>query len=127
MEENRYANNLPAEGKEDNANFSIHDLIQMGMRLGMPGRKNRAAVLVGEDGRVIGADFPGNLHDLLLVHPDDRTQDRQVHHSPGNVHRVHGLAGDLPQALAGDQGFCPAAGGYFLGNAHHEPAHDNGE
>lgn len=29
MEENRYANNLPAEGKEDNANFSIHDLIQM--------------------------------------------------------------------------------------------------
>ena len=29
MEENRYANNLPAEGKEDNANFSIYDLIQM--------------------------------------------------------------------------------------------------
>ena len=45
----------------------------------------------------------------------------------GHDERVHGLAGDLTQALAGDKGLAAGAACHTLGKAHHEAAHDEGE
>ena len=93
----------------------------------MAGGKHGAAVLIGQDGGVIGADLPGDLHDLLLVHAHNGAQDGDADHLAGDGHGVHGLAGHLAQTLAGDQGLGPAPLGHRLGNAHHKAAHDDGE
>ena len=93
----------------------------------MPGGKDGAAVLIGQDGGLVGADLPGDLNDLLLVQTDAGPEDGQIHHRAGDVHGLHGLAGHLAQTLASDQGLGADALGHNLGDSHHEPAHDDGE
>ena len=83
----------------------------IGPQPGMPGGKHGAAVLVGQDGGLKGADLPGDADDLLLVHAHHRAGGwaggtRRV----GGGHGLHGLAGHLAQALAGDHGPRAAAG-----------------
>ncbi len=62
-----------------------------------------------------------------LSMPTTGPQDGQVDHGAGDQHGVHGLAGHLAQALAGDQGLGAAPLGHRLGDAHHEAAHEHGE
>ncbi|CAN3996209.1 Phosphate/phosphite/phosphonate ABC transporters, periplasmic binding protein, partial [Dysosmobacter welbionis] len=94
---------------------------------GVAGREHRAAVLIGEDGGVEHPDLPGHADDLHLVHADQGPQHRQGGHILGDPQGQHGLAGHLAQGLAGDQGAGVGLPGDGLGDAHHEPAHDEGE
>ncbi|MPN03507.1 hypothetical protein SDC9_150737 [bioreactor metagenome] len=93
----------------------------------MPGGKHGAAILVGEDGGLKGADVAGQADDLLLVHSDHRTQHRQGAHRLGALHGPHSLGGHLPQGFPRDQGAGPRAPGDVLRDAHHKPAHEYGE
>ena len=99
----------------------------MGLRLGVTGGEHRAAVLIGQNGGIEGADMAGDADDLLLIHADEGTQHRQRGSVLTDGQRRHGLAGHLPQTLAGDQ--CAAAQlvGQSVRQTHHEPAHDEGE
>ena len=93
----------------------------------MTGGEDGAAVLVGQDGCVEGADVAGDLDNFLLVHADQGTEDGLLHHVLGDRHRRHGLAGHLSQTLAGDQSASAHPVCDHLRNAHHEPAHGQGE
>ena len=99
----------------------------MGAGFGMAGGEHGAAVLVGQDGGLKGADVTGDADDLLLVHADHRPQNGQVRHVAADGQGVHGLAGHLAQALAGDQGAAVQVLGQGVRQAHHEPAHNQGE
>ena len=70
----------------------------------MAGGEDRAAVLVGQDGGLVGADALGVVHDLRLVKADQGPEDRQGAHGVRAGEAVHGLAGDLADGFAGDQG-----------------------
>ena len=93
----------------------------------MTGGENGAAVLIGQDGGLEGVDLPGDADDLLLVHADDGTEDGQAAGGVGHRHGLHGLAGHLAQGLTGDQSVGTHTEGHLLGDAHHEPAHEQGE
>ena len=86
-----------------------------------PGHEELAAVLVGQRADLEGADAPRLLRDLLLVHADQRPQDRPARGLVDDGHVVEGLRGDLAQALAGDQRLARALrAGQRLRDAHHE-------
>ena len=73
--------------------------------------------------------LPGDADDLLLVHADDRAQHRQVRHAA----LVTAMASmvwlatwpRLSPVTRRPQPFWSRA--MRIGNAHHEPAHDEGE
>ena len=99
----------------------------MGAGLGMAGGEHGAAVLIGQNGGFKRADVPGDADDLLLVHADNGPQHRQVRHVAADGQGIHGLAGHLAQALTGDQGAAVQVLGQGVRQAHHEPAHNQGE
>ena len=70
----------------------------------MLGHKDRAAVLIRENGRLKCADLLGDLYDLLLVKTDQRPEYRERAHFVGDAQRRHGLGSYLSDALARDQG-----------------------
>ena len=92
----------------------------------MAGGEYGAAVLIGEDGGVVGVDFDGDVHDLGLVQADEGTEHGHLHHGVGAGDGLHGLGRHLAQALAGDQGQRAEVPGQPLGDAHHEAAGDEG-
>lgn len=69
----------------------------------------------------------GDLHDLLLVHADQGPQHRHGGHVLANGQRLHGLAGHLTQIFSGDQGAASQLQRQHIGQAHHEPPHDQGK
>jgi hypothetical protein len=99
------------------------DLTQV---VGLPARDRElrgeelAAVLVGQDGDLVGAELPRDLHDLLLVAVDQGAQERQL----GRLldHREVGerLRGDLPQGVAGHQRLGALAPAERRGHLHHQ-------
>ena len=93
----------------------------------MAGGKYGAAVLVGQDGGLKGLNLAADAHDLLLIHADAGTQHRQLAGQVGAADGLHGLAGHLPQAFAGDQRAAVLPQGNSLGHPHHVAAHQNGE
>ena len=93
----------------------------------MAGGKDGAAVLIGEDGGIVGADAAGKADDLHLVHADEGAEDRHGGDGLGDAQAQHGLACHLAQGFAGDQGLGPGLLGNGLRQAHHEAAHDEGE
>ena len=99
----------------------------MGLGLGMARGKDGTAVLIGENGRVERADLAGDADNLLLVHADERAQDGQLHHVLAHAQGLHCLAGDLPEAFAGDERLGAHLVCHALGKAHHEAAHDERE
>ena len=66
------------------------DLVQVGPGAGVAGRKDGAAVLIGEDGGLEGADFSGDADHLLLVHAHQRPEHGQGGDRSGDRHGVHG-------------------------------------
>ena len=89
--------------------------------------KDGAAVLIRQDGGFKGVDLAGNQHNFILVHTDDRTQDRHIADLVGAGDCLNGLAGNLTDALAGDERFTLVESCHAAGNLHHIPAHDDGE
>ena len=49
----------------------LPDLLHMGLRLGVTGGEHRAAVLIGQNGGIEGADMAGDADDLLLIHAEE--------------------------------------------------------
>lgn len=92
----------------------------------MLGQEYRAAVLVGLDGFVVGADFLGLVHYVYLVHGDERAHDGHGDAGVGDDQGLGGLAGYLPQVFAGHEHHAAVLLGHFLGDAHHEAAHEDG-
>ena len=86
-----------------------------------------AAVLVGQDAGLKGVDVACRLHDLGLVHADERAQDGQILRSIGALQGLDSLAGHLSQTLAGNKGFAALLFGNNVGNAHHAAAHQHRE
>ena len=84
-----------------------------------------AAVLVGQDAGLKGVDVACRLHDLGLVHADERAQDGQILRSISALQGLDGLAGHLCQTLSGDEGFAALLLGNNVGNAHHATAHQH--
>ena len=62
-------------GKARHGGFGFQDLFQLRADLRVRGREDGAAVLIGQDAGFKGIDVPGRLHDLGLVHADERAQD----------------------------------------------------
>ncbi len=94
----------------------------MRVSLGAARGEELAAVLVGDDGDVVGANPPGLVDDLLLVHPHERPQHRHARGSCDDGHVVQGLRRHLSDRLAGDQGARARVAGDALGDAqHHAP------
>lgn len=89
-------------------------------------QENRAAVLVGLDGFIVGADFLGHVHYVNLIHGDEGAHDGHGDAGVGNDQCLGGLAGYLPQVFAGDQHHAAVLLGDFLGDAHHEAADEDG-
>ena len=86
-----------------------------------------AAVLIGQDAGLIGANVAGGLDDLGLVHADQRAQDGQILGGIGALQGLDSLACHLSQTLAGDEGLAALSGGNTIGNAHHAAAHQHRE
>ena len=96
------------------------------MRGRLPRHQVAAAVLVGLDRRLVGADLPGALDDLGLVHLDQGPEHRERYGAVDGIEISQRLRRDLPQALARDQGQRPHLPGDALGDAEHEaPVEDD--
>ena len=93
----------------------------------MFGHEDRTAVLIGEDGSLIGPDLLGDRDDLLLIKTDQGTEDRQGAYFIGDAQGGQGLGSDLTDALAGDQAQAFAPLRQQLGDPHHIAAHDDGQ
>ena len=89
--------------------------------------KDCTAILVGLDRGLKSSDFSGYFHDLGFVKTDTRPEYRYAAGGVGAYHCVHGLAGHLSQALAGDKDRAVFLRGDALSDLHHKPAHDDGE
>ena len=89
--------------------------------------KDRAAVLIGQDGGLEGADLFRDLDDLLLVKADQRAEDREGADLIGHGERRKGLRGHLPDALSGDQAQASGLLCQPLRDPHHIAAHDDRE
>ena len=92
----------------------------------MPGREHGAAVLVGQDGGFVGANFVGNIDDLHLIQTDQGTEHGNIGDFVGAGESLHGLAGHLTDTLTGDQRLSPFLMGDGIGQTHHVAAHDDG-
>ena len=88
--------------------------------------EDRAAILIGQDGGLEGADPLGPLNDLLLVKADERPEHGHVHGVVCDGQTLDGLAGHLPDGLPGDESQTPAGPGGALGDLHHETPHEHG-
>ena len=96
--------------------FRIQQLAQGGLGLGMLGGKDRAAVLVRQNGGLHGADLTGNGNDFLLVEADERAQHGHIRHRLGDCHGTHRLAGNLTNTFTSNQCRCADLLGDFCGN-----------
>ena len=92
----------------------------------MPGREHSAAVLVGQNRGLVGADFVGDIDNLHLVQTDQGTEHGNIGDFVGAGKGLHGLAGHLTDALAGDQRLRPFLMGDGISQTHHVAAHDDG-
>ena len=75
----------------------------------MLGRKEHAAVFIGQDRRFVCADFPCRVDDLFFVESDEGTQKRAGREVFGNVQIGDCLACNLSETFAGDDAVrvCP--------------------
>ena len=104
----------------------VADHFRFGLCDRMFGHEDRTAVLIGEDGSLIGPDLLGDRDDLLLIKTDQGTEDRQGAYFIGDAQGGQGLGSDLTDALAGDQAQAFAPLRQQLGDPHHIAAHDDG-
>src|SRR5262245_66601315 len=84
-----------------------------------------AAVLVGNRGNLKGAVPPGLVDDLLLVHADQGTEDRQVCRLPYSDKIFQRLRCDLAKTFPGDKRKRLFAARDPLGDAQHHAAVKN--
>ena len=68
----------------------------------MLGRKEHAAVFIGQDRRFVCADFPCRVDDFFFVESDEGTQKRAGREVFGNVQIGDRLACNLFETFAGD-------------------------
>ena len=90
-------------------------------------RKDRAAVLIGQNRGLVSADLLRIIHDFSLVKADQRAEHGHIAHRVRAAKTAHGLAGNLPQRFTGDQRRALGTLGNGIGNAHHVAAHQDGE
>ena len=79
------------------------DHMDIGLDHRMLGHEYGAAVLKRLDGCLIRADPLGNIHNLLLVKPDYRTEYGHGTHLIGSRQGLHRLGSHLADAFTGNQ------------------------
>ena len=95
---------------------------------GCDGHEQRAAVLEGEDRRLVGADAARERGGLDLVVGDERPQHDPPRGRLDGGQVLDRLAGDLTQVLAGHQRARLQAVGDLVGDAHHHaPVEHDGQ
>ena len=95
------------------------------MGFGVAGREQRAAVLVGNDRDVEGAQPLGLRDDLLLVHADERAEHLHVRGIANHRHVVERLRRHLANHLARHQRLGAHVARNALGNPQHQPPVDH--
>ena len=105
----------------------VPDHFRFGLCHGMLCHKDGAAVLVGKNGGLEGADLLGDGHDLFLVHADHGTEHGKGADLVGHVQGRQGLGSHLADALAGHQAQASAPLCQHLRDPHHVAAHDDGQ
>src|SRR5262245_5249123 len=101
------------------------DVGQPGSGFRMRWNEELTAVLVGDRGNLKSADPAGLVDDLLLVHADQRTEDRQVCRLPYSDKVFQRLRCHLAQTLPGDKRQRLFAARDALGDAQHHAAVKN--
>ena len=90
----------------------------------MLGTEEDAAILIGKNRGLVGTDLPRQIHDLLLVHTDERTEDQLLAEGIAEGKPLEGLAGHLAQRFAGDDALAADLLGVPVGQRHHRgPEH----
>ena len=105
--------------------FGLVDGVAARVRLGMPRREQRARVLVGHDRDVEGAEPLRLGDDLLLVHGDQRPEDRHVRGLIDHRHVVERLRRDLADDVAGHERARPHVTRDPLRDAQHQSPVDD--
>ena len=93
----------------------------------MLGNKNRTAVLIRQNGGLIGINLFCDGDDILLVHGNKRPVYRHMADFVGHSQRLHRLAGHLTDAFSRDQTQTLSLICKMLCNFHHITAHDDGQ
>ena len=107
--------------------FFAFDLEELGACTGVSGGEYGATILVGENGRLKGIDLSGDTDDLFFIHADERTENGAFYDAVGDAERLHGLACDLTEAFARDEGIAFVFFRGALRKTHHEAAEQEGE
>ena len=100
--------------------FDPAQVTDLGRCLHLTRGQHGAAVLVGQLGDGQSSDPAGLVHDLGLVHADERAQDRQVDRIVQGGDVGHRLTGDLAQCVTGDETFGLQVVGQCLGGLEHQ-------
>ena len=104
-----------------------HNLLDLGLGLGVLGGEDGAAVLVGQDRGIKGA-VVARLNDyLIFVKSDAGAEDGDVYDRVGNADCGEGLRGYLTERLTRDERAAFVLAGATLCKAHHKDTEKESE
>ena len=98
-----------------------------GFVLGWRGGEHRAAVLIGQNGGIEGADMAGDADDLLLIHADEGCSTGRVAASSLTASAAMVWLATCPRHSPVTSAPAAQLMGQSVRQTHHEPAHDEGE
>ena len=102
--------------------FAFH-FCKIGADERMLRQKDRAAILIRQDRRIIGPDPAGNFYDLRFIQPYERAKHRQAFDDGfGGGDPLDRLAGDLPQTFPRNDTLRTVPLCRALGDPHHKAA-----